>query len=479
MKTQILSLLSIFAMLGTIFQAKSQEIPNGNMEGWSDVAAYENPVLYETSNFHLYNSGGELNALKTTDAQDGNYALQLTTKAAPEVNVNGMAFIGYPGENTIFGGIPFNQKPTAIKAWVKYDIKDLDTANIVVIFKTSSYPNGIARLQLTGTQSEYTQVTITPTWYLPSTIMPDTMTVVLTSSTTEEEAAPQVGSTITLDNFSFEGISDEFPNFSFEDWETVNLEEPDSWISSNGFTSNGTGTSVIKSTDSFEGDYAAQIVTQKTIWGDYTGFLANCYVGNEAVYGGMAVDDNPATISGYYKYEGIDSDSALLYARTTYFDENTNQSEILEEVFVKLGNSSEYIPFEIPFEHTGAPLADSLSIAFSSSNYDNEESVRLGSSLTIDDISIVYESDNIAEHKLQANVSPNPASDEVRFELSRFLNSSMKIEIYNAKGQIVKSQNIKMGATTTSLDVSGLKPGMYFYRLTGQKEPLEGKFIIK
>ncbi len=479
MKTKIYALLGILMMSAITIQVKSQEIPNGNMEGWSDVTAYENPVLYETSNFHIYNSGGELNAIKTTDAQDGNYALQLTTNPAPEVNVNGMAFIGYPGTNTIYGGVPFNKKPTAVKAWVKYDVKDLDTANIIVIFKTSTYVNGIARMQFTGVQTDYTEVTITPTWFLPYTILPDTMAVVLSSSTLEEEVDPQVGSTITIDHFSFVGVPDEFPNYSFEDWESVSLEEPDSWISSNAFTSNSTGASVLKTGDSYEGNFASQIITQKTIWGDYTGFLANCYVGKEDIYGGMPVNDNPLKVSGYYKYTGIDSDSALLVARTTYFDESTNQSEILEEVFVKLGNASEYTPFEIPFQHTGAPLADTLSLVFSSSDYSIEENVRLGSSLTLDDVSIIYESDNVAENALSAGVSPNPATGEIRFQLSHLLDKSMKIQILDAKGEVVKTQTVNVRSMTTSMDVSALQPGIYFYRLTGGNKPLEGKFIIQ
>ncbi len=474
MKNTKLVLLSLLlASFGVT--AWTQEISNAGFETWTNEVLYENPLIYETSNFHIYNSGGEPNAIKTTDAQDGNYAIQLTTRSAPEVDVNGMAFIGKPGVQTILGGVPFNEKPSAIKAWVKYDVPELDTANIIVLFKTSTYPNGIARAQLTGTQSEYVEITLTPTWYLPYTILPDTVTVVLSSSTLIGEVEQIPGSTITIDNITFVGSTGQCPNGSFEDWADLSMEEPSSWITSNGFTSNGTGASVLKSTDSNGGSFASQLITQKTLWGDTVAFVANCYVGKEDVYGGMKVEDNPKFIRGYYKYTGVDNDSAHFHFKTSL------NTVVVEEFDVKLGNVSEYTYFEIPFEYTGVPLVDTLAIAFSSSDKLIPANARVGSELFLDDLEIIYESDGVEDLSSDANlVYPNPSSDEIRFKLSQFLNSSIEIKIYNAKGQIVKQYTSSLASMEgKSMDISELESGMYFYQLISADRKLNGKFIIK
>jgi hypothetical protein len=470
---QILFVLNVSTMF-------AQTIINNGFESWSNNFIYENPAIYETSNFHIYNSGGELNAMKTTDAQEGDFALQLTTKEAPEINVNGMAFIGYPGEDKIFGGIPFNKKPNQIKVWVKYDIKPLDTANIIVIFKTSTAFNGYARAQLTGTQEDYQEITIFTQWFLPYTILPDTMAVVLTSSNINTDADLQPGSTITIDNIRFGDITDDFPNGSFEEWEDTYITEPDSWITSNAFTSNSTGASVMQSEDSYEGESAAEIITQKTIWGDLVAFIANCYVGKDDVYGGIPVDQNPIKVKGFYKYNGVDSDSALFFARLSHYNEDTQEREILEEVYLPLGNTDEYLPFEIPFTYATTPDADTLSLVFSSSNYNLEEEVRLGSSLLLDSVFVQYFPNVVDESLVEKNIiSPNPAYEQLRFNLANFFHSKNEIRIYNASGKLVKKMQTSPATMSQSVDVSDLSAGLYFYELSSGDQSSKGKFIIK
>jgi hypothetical protein len=60
------------------------------------------------------------------------------------------------------------------------------------------------------------------------------------------------------------------------------------------------------------------------------------------------------------------------------------------------------------------------------------------------------------------SVFPNPASTFVN--LSNPANKAVVVEIFNSTGKLVLSK--KEGSTNSSLDISDLAPGIYFYRIT-------------
>ncbi|MBK7669006.1 MAG: hypothetical protein IPJ32_17690 [Sphingobacteriaceae bacterium] len=86
MKKHLFSFLSIILVSGAL----AQSIPNGGFESWT-LNTYENPQFYNTSNYQ-YNGGSNgyqtgLNALKTTDAYHGNYAIKLLTSLSGTMSV--------------------------------------------------------------------------------------------------------------------------------------------------------------------------------------------------------------------------------------------------------------------------------------------------------------------------------------------------------------------------------------------------------
>ncbi|CAN5824941.1 hypothetical protein BH11BAC7_BH11BAC7_04090 [soil metagenome] len=63
---------------------------------------------------------------------------------------------------------------------------------------------------------------------------------------------------------------------------------------------------------------------------------------------------------------------------------------------------------------------------------------------------------------VEYSLFPNPASDHVNF--SNPENKAVNIEMFNNMGKLILSKNT--GSTISSLDISELTPGIYFYRIT-------------
>ena len=105
-----------------------QSVPNGGFESWQ-VTTYENPQNYQTSNFENKSSGIVApNALKTTDAYHGSFALKLTTTASSSTLANFAYFAnGNPGGNNPQGGIPYPLKPTGLRFTYNSNVIGSDT----------------------------------------------------------------------------------------------------------------------------------------------------------------------------------------------------------------------------------------------------------------------------------------------------------------------------------------------------------------
>ena len=111
-----------------------QSIPNGGFESWN-TTTYEDPLYYQTSNMHSDNGGiGSVNAAKTTDAYNGNFAIKLTTTALG-IDTNFAYFAnGDPGKNPPGGGMPYSQTPTGFRLHYKSNIMAGDSGFILVMF---------------------------------------------------------------------------------------------------------------------------------------------------------------------------------------------------------------------------------------------------------------------------------------------------------------------------------------------------------
>ncbi|MCD4683466.1 MAG: T9SS type A sorting domain-containing protein [Bacteroidales bacterium] len=459
-----------------------QTISNSGFENWSVQDFYEEPDFYATTNFASFTTAGIPNVIKTTDAISGNYAIKCETINTTEGPISGAAFIGSIGMEGVAGGLPFTERPDSLKGFAKYNVVGQDTAYVAVLFKLFGAPLGICFIQFIGTQNSYEAFSAPVQWLIPI-ISPDTIAIGVTSSTIF--GAPEPGSTITVDNLTFVGDDAVFPNGDFEDWTDYSSEEPEDWFTSNLLSFYTGQTPVTKTTDSYEGDYAIQLESSLTFWGDTLAFITNGTFGDEGPEGGMPVDSVPDKLSGYYKYEPVGPDTAVAAVTLYYHNPNSGNTSMLEESWIQLLPTSTYTYFEIPVDYFALPEPDTVNIAFASSNLDFENGyIGLGSTLYIDALEMTYKehitSVNTKDINSEHNFYPNPASEKVFIDLYSLINQEVDVRIMDSYGRIVYQSNEKIeGNQTFNFDVADFEAGVYFYMIENGSKIYKGKFIVK
>jgi len=461
----------------------AQSIPNSSFENWSQKTYYDDLDQFTTSNPLTYVATETANVTKTTDAHSGNYAAKMETIGSDGGPIPGAVFIGQIGEGAITGGVPFIERPDSIIGFAKYDIQTLDTAYVAVLFKLFGAPIGICFIQFTGAQNDWEEFTAPISWLVP-VLPPDTMATVIVSSTIFDLPIP--GSTITVDDIHFTGITTPYPNGGFEDWTELSGEEPDEWFSSNVFTIGSSGSSVVKTEDSYQGTYASMLESKLTIIEDTMAFVSNGQLGDDGPIGGMPVDNIPDKLTGYYKYFPDGPDTALVGVTLYRYNDNTGNTSVLDETILKLPAASEYTAFELPVSYDQYPLPDTANIIFSAGNIDNDSSYYgLGSILYVDELEITYKPPPTAiENKLTKDdykTYPNPAINRLNFEFTEAFQNDIDITILNLLGKSEQKETILAHKSQSfSLDISKLESGIYFYRVQSfGTEEFTGKFFVK
>lgn len=83
----------------------------------------------------------------------------------------------------------------------------------------------------------------------------------------------------------------------------------------------------------------------------------------------------------------------------------------------------------------------------------------------------------IAEEKI--NLYPNPATDHTTIEMPQWtLNSSVKIDIYNSKGEKVRSYSFLNKHNMHRVRTVQLNTGMYYLTLCNKSKKVNGKFMV-
>ncbi len=458
-----------------------QTILNNGFENWSVEDFYEEPDIFTSTNFASFTTTGQPNVIKTTDAVTGNYAIKCETINSSEGPIAGAAFIGSIGAEGVAGGIPFAERPDSIKGFAKYNVVGQDTAYVAVLFKKFGAPLGICFVQFIGTQNDYQPFSAPVQWLIPI-ISPDTIAIGITSSTIF--SVPEPGSMLTVDNLSFVGAAAEFPNGDFEDWTSYSSEEPEDWFTSNLVGFNIGEIAVTKSTDSYEGNYAIQLESSLTFWGDTLAFITNGTFGDEGPEGGMPVDSIPDKLSGYYKYEPVGPDTALVALTLFYHNPNTGFNQILEESVIHLLEASEYTYFEVPVNYFSLPEPDTVNISFASSNIDWVSGyVGLGSTLHLDALEITYKENitsvNLTESNFEHNLYPNPASEKVFIDVYNLMHQNTDVRIIDSQGrEVYHSQEILKDNHPIKIETADFSPGIYFYRIENNGSVYSGKFLV-
>lgn len=466
--------LAFFIFLFSYVTVTSQTVPNGDFENWSISTSYEEPQGYTSFNSMMAILGNTAGVTKTTDSYSGTYAAKLTTTLVQGDTTAALLTTGT--FDKIAQGIPYTSKPDTIRLHAKHSMAPGDTAIAHFIFTYNTNVIGVASIRFFDTLDTYTEFKQSVMWFTPTTVMPDSLSILITSQDFQYGNGTP-GSFLIMDNLNLGAGINTIPNPDFELWDSFQSEEADFWYSVNSFVSPSTP-AVQKTTDAYEGSYAAKIKNVETMFGDTMGFFTNGRLGDDGPEGGLAVDANPHKITGYYKYSPNGPDTALVGAFSYAWNNSTSSLEIVDSNIVLLPASSTFQPFELMLNYDSWPIVDTLNITFASGNFlEDQNYVGLGSELIVDSINVIYKPVAI-ESKVQNKIRiwPNPVSEIVQIEIQGQTYSSLTC--YSIEGQILKTKEIKDNAYLT-LNVSEFPSGLVLLRLEGNHNTLTKKIIIK
>lgn len=475
MKKLLLLLSLVFVAVTSNGQSS---IPNGTFESW-DMVTYEYPQNYP------FNSNPEVffqyqlpfNVEKTTDAFSGNYAVKLTTVTSPTGTMFGYFINTNPNNgdpSTWTGGVPFNQIPSGIRGYYKYNVATGDSATIFATFSKNGSNVGSYMFNIGELHSTYTLFDFT--FNPPLTTIPDSVIFGAASSNVFASDEGVAGSELFIDNVSFTGVTSQptLMNGDFESWESNTIYNPSDWLSQ---YSQGEG--VYRTTDAYAGDYAIEIIT----------FLGNNNNGPAAQPGTISngyYDDNSNGMKGGYPFSN-QIDTLVFYYKYAPADVNDNAE--INVHFMKDGNSfdwagtllsasSNYQLIEIPFHLWQFP--DTAIVQIQSTMWSDTLLSSIGANLKIDNIHFKSQPLNVGIPLLvtsgQISVFPNPSSGKFTIQNASGIS---QVKVRNLLGVIIFSQSNFRPEKQYEIDLSDFPKGIYFLEFSDGKKINTKKIVIR
>jgi hypothetical protein len=403
----------IFLSILSFVNAYSQYVPNGGFENWETRVLYEEPESWNTGNLEAF-MFNVATTLKTADSYSGTSALRLETVVTDEDTLFGYAFCngtitgGEVSDTLHFsGGIPVSGAPDSLFGYFKYNIPANDTAIVLLSFKKGGTIIGQNIFSLYGTQNTYARMgwetgTMTDT--------PDTAMVAFACSNPDN---PVPGGWLQVDSLWFGGISDSIPNNDFEIWEESSYEEPVNWITANLFSHLfGGDTCATPTEDAHSGSYAIRIESVETNMPEESG-MTTMVVGFAIPYSTsfnfqeslpvFDVNFHPTALTGFYKFQPLANDTAMIYISLTDEEENTYQ------MGTYLFPAAEYTPFEIPLEYPEGVIITEASMVASTTIYfmqGDGQSGEIGSVLYLDDLDLTNPCDAYPPYEIASVTTP-------------------------------------------------------------------------
>lgn len=172
----------------------TQQLPNLNFENWTNIS-YEEPDEWATLNA-ITSKDSVFAVTKTTDSYSQTYAMKIES-INPNIPYVEMATSGEFGQNGTIGGDPYNGLAIdTLQGYYKYSVSGVDTAGLVLIFRSGGSITGLSGKMLTPT-SNYTKFEV------PFSIaqVPDSFRIDLTPS-----YIGMMGSELYVDELVFKSI---------------------------------------------------------------------------------------------------------------------------------------------------------------------------------------------------------------------------------------------------------------------------------
>ena len=282
----------------------------------------------------------------------------------------------------------------------------------------------------------------------------------------------------------------QLPEGGFENWSrtvqgNISYEEPAGswWTTLNALAKLGGPVTVSRTGEAHSGDSAARLET--AMWGTLVipGLLVSGKFITSApfIVQGQPFTAKPGRFKGFYKYTGINGDSAAIYAKLSRLNPLTLKQDTLAEAKMAVyANTTGYVAFDLPFDYYDNDSdPDSLTVVFTSSAAGQSFQGQAGSVLLIDEVSLEY-SNGLGEplgKMAKLEVSPVPASSSVHVRFTGMKMPQTVLFVLNSEGKHVLQCNNP--GTSFNLDISGWPTGAYvLWLVTGETVIARSRIIV-
>ncbi|HNS11474.1 MAG TPA: T9SS type A sorting domain-containing protein [Bacteroidia bacterium] len=439
MKKSLLVISLLFIQLSVTGQA----IQNGDFENWSNFN-YDETVSWITSNRESVPAF----SIPTVTPVGGfsGLAARIETYIIGTDTLGGYVINSTDNPIDGIGGIPYSQQPTDITGYYRYELPGIDTAILIVTFKSGGSIISTDIFAIKGTGSELTYVPFTFPLSLGS--VPDTVIIAMAASNLISGIGIEANSWIEFDELAFSGpsITQPIPNGTFDNWINKSIDNPFGWINS--------GDGVKQSTDAVSGLYALSLETTDQGFGPEIAAVSS---GQDFSMGGQPFTNMGDTLVGFYKFLTSAPDTAIANINTMA------GGSIVGGAYYQFISTSVYTPFAIPIGSSMTP--DSIRIEFYSSYFPFDSAV-VGSKLFIDQLDlqsiITGLNKEIDKNSKFFTSYPNPVSDVLHITYTGDANELETI-IYNSIGEVVHHSSAE--SKLFDLSVRQLPAGCYWLKL--------------
>jgi hypothetical protein len=196
-------------------------------------------------------------------------------------------------------------------------------------------------------------------------------------------------------------------------------------------------------------------------------------------------DTKPANFQGYYQSFPLNGDSAAAVLLLSKWNSASHKRDTLaynREVFH--GTVNQWTYFDVPVNYLDqTTMPDSITVLLLSCAGFNAANMMgsvgtVGSTALFDDVTLtnITGIPMLMMPEVSVKISPNPVTDVANVTLDKVVKNGV-FEIYNSQGKLMQAQ--PLGSLANHIYVGSLSSGMYYYKVTDGKNPLNtGTFLV-
>ncbi len=271
------------------------------------------------------------------------------------------------------------------------------------------------------------------------------------------------------------------PNNEFNNWISGgSYEEPEFWSTLNKDLALILEETVYKSPDAYSGSFSAKLQTRFLLGiTNVPGLItlaqinANVVTQDYTINGGLALNENVAKLTGMYKYDGVNGDSAtvLIY---NFKRDNQGDMDTIGYGVSYLHDASTWTPFTVNMGCQNSHIPDTFNVIIISSGSEfHDGSVLYVDSLTIETNTGIINLDNKV---ISLKTYPNPCTEVIAFETTD-IDQGRTILLYDLLGNLIKIEDFS--STKANINIRDIKSGLYSYQIQNEGNIFRSGTFIK